>query len=72
MKLLEKFHPKYLKMIQIKIKFEKRDLWIGVYWNTIYDIVSDYNIKGTIVQKYLFVYVCFVPCFPMIFRIKIK
>ena len=40
------------KRIQIKSKFEPRDLWVGIFWDK---------------QKlFLTVYVCIVPMFPII------
>lgn len=66
---LEKPRPKFLK---IGIDFEVKDLWIGVYWNINSYVTADYNIMGTEIIKFLFVYVCFIPCFPVIFRIRLK
>lgn len=40
--------------MKIKIKFVKEDFWIGFYW--------DKN------KKWL--YVCFIPCVPIIFKVK--
>jgi hypothetical protein len=46
-----------------KIKFEPRDLWIGVYWN--------YKNKGHAYGKWqreFSVYICFCPTLPIIFE----
>lgn len=40
--------------VKVKIYFEPRDLWIGVYWDR----------KGSILTH---VYVCLVPCLPIRF-----
>ena len=42
--------------------FEKRDVWVGVYWNT----------KHVGFDKLLSIYVCLLPCFPIVFRRTIK
>ena len=44
------------RFVSIKLKFEPRGLWVGVYWN--FDYLND-----------LLVYLCFVPCFPLIIKI---
>ena len=41
------------RKVKIKIKFEKRDCWMGVFWNQ------------TWAENKL--YVCLIPCFPIIF-----
>jgi hypothetical protein len=47
----------------IKILFEPRDLWIGVYWN--YD-EEESRAHGR--YGILTVYVCLLPCLPLRFR----
>ncbi len=42
-------------MMKAKLKFEPRDLWIGVYWDR-----SPVRLD---------VYICVVPCFPLHIRI---
>lgn len=44
------------------IKFEPRDLWIGVYWERAGRITT----LETDIERYR-VYVCVVPCLPCIF-----
>jgi len=41
--------------IKIGVRFEPRDLWIGVYWNR-------FECAG---GKYLDVYICLIPMFPI-------
>jgi hypothetical protein len=43
---------------KIEWTFEKRDVWIGVYWDKKWDIGYD-------------VYICFVPCFPIHIKIRL-
>lgn len=40
--------------------FEPRDLWIGVYWT----VKPWGDVKGN-VDRYVEIYVCFVPCLPI-------
>lgn len=42
--------------MNIRIKFEPRDLWLGVYWKH----------GGTIQWPVVYVYVCLLPCLPII------
>lgn len=42
----------YSNRISIRLLWEPRDIWIGVYWNT----------NGT---KELFIYICLLPCLPL-------
>lgn len=47
------------------IKFEPRDLWIGIFWKRVARLTTlrtDRNIYE--------VYVCIVPMFPILFRIE--
>ena len=50
---------------EMKIKYEPRDLWIGVYW----DRAGRCTTLETDRQHYR-VYLCVVPCFPIIFTIS--
>lgn len=49
------------------IKFEPRDLWIGIFWDRAGRITSLDSDR----QQY-HVYICIVPCFPIIFTISKK
>lgn len=49
----------------MKIKFEPRDLWVGVFW----DRGARITTLETDQQQYR-VYVCLVPCFPIIFTVS--
>lgn len=50
----------------MKVKFEPRDLWIGVYWTR----VRTTNLESDF-ENYR-IYVCLVPCFPVIFEVRRK
>jgi len=47
----------------VRIKFEPRDLWIGVYWCD-----AGRNSAPGYIRRYWKIYVCIVPCFPIIFE----
>jgi hypothetical protein len=49
-------------MPEIRLKFEPRDLWLGVYWNLVRSIESPY--------KRLDVYVCIIPTLPLRLRFE--
>ena len=49
-----------MKFRAIEIKFELRDLWVGIYWN--------YNNDGYYFgkwQKQLDIYICLIPILPI-------
>ena len=51
----------------MKIKFEPRDLWVGVYWDRagrVTTLETD--------QQYYRIYVCVIPCFPIEFEVRRK
>lgn len=62
-------------IMKIKIKFEPRDIWIGVYWTyeetmlehnrSYYKSIYEYREK---VKKEWTIYLCIVPMFPIIMR----
>lgn len=54
----EKFGLKFSR----SIKFEPRDLWVGVYWN--FD--KDYR------EKVFCVYICIIPLFPIMLKFQKK
>lgn len=68
----------------IRIKFEPRDLWLGVYWNVEKFTQAIVTASGTwqktvtigggtvVNHRTLKVYVCLIPCVPIIFTFKLK
>lgn len=49
----------------MQIKYEPRDLWVGIFW----DRAGRTTTLETDRQHYR-VYVCLVPCFPIIFTVS--
>ena len=41
----------------ISFKFEKKDIWIGCYWNIFW--------SGIFFRKWIEVYICLLPCLPI-------
>ena len=59
------------KRIKIKIKFEPRDVWIGLYWNiekwAKYEFVNGRDEETMTGQHHLLrLYFCIIPLFPII------
>lgn len=55
------------KITAVRIKFEVRDMWIGLYWNYVPRLQEttrqwDYD--------NLLVYICFFPMFPIVINIR--
>jgi len=51
----------------MRLLFEPRDLWIGVYWTP----TSRTTTLNTDRQHYR-IYICLVPCFPIVFEFSRK
>lgn len=45
--------------VQVWPHFDKRDIWIGAYWN-----VEDSGDPNDAIKEYS-VYICLIPCFPI-------
>lgn len=50
--------------MKVSIKFEPRDLWIGAYWT---GDLRDFDNEKLVETTHWKVYVCLVPCLPVIF-----
>ena len=50
-----------MKIISAKIKFEPRDIWIGVYWNKVHTIAKIF---------WLDLYICVIPLLPIKITIR--
>lgn len=51
--------------------FEPRDLWVGVFWNTVLRYKSGVSERGY-ASKYLLIYISVIPAFPFCFSWRIK
>ncbi len=52
----------------IRIKFEPRDLWIGIYWNVEY---GQFWKGATFSLRLLKIYICLLPLFPIVLTTRI-
>ena len=50
-----------MKLKSIQIKFEKKDFWIGIYWNYGY-YAENIETKKT---QFIEIYICLIPLFPI-------
>lgn len=50
-----------MKLKSLKIKFEKKDIWVGVYWNAGY-YAENIKTKKT---QFIEIYICLIPFFPI-------
>jgi hypothetical protein len=55
--------------MKISIKFEPRDIWIGVFWDRSYELNN--SPVGLYTQYYLDIYICIIPLLPIKIRSKI-
>lgn len=50
-----------LVSVKLSVTFEPRDLWVGVFWQRKDHIDLTYSYQ---------IYICFVPCLPIVLTIK--
>jgi hypothetical protein len=48
----------------LRLLWEPRDLWFGVFWNRAH--------AGGLRDRFLFVYVCVLPCVPIVFAWRLS
>lgn len=53
-------------VVKIQVKFEIRDLWVGVYWDTDRQMHPD---DWSETADRTCIYICIVPCFPILIEI---
>lgn len=59
--------------MKIKVKFEPRDLWVGVFWD-----IEEFSWPHAPSKEYsggykiLKIYICIIPCFPIIISKKLN
>lgn len=47
-------------MIKVRLRFVPQDLWVGIFWRRQHLMANRHTIRRTEV------FVCFVPCFPIV------
>jgi hypothetical protein len=53
-----------LNKVDVAVKFEPKDLWLGIFW----DWKTEYVMSNTITAKQLYVYVCLLPTLPIVLK----
>jgi hypothetical protein len=56
------------KNVEVSIKWEIRDFWVGLYWDIKYE--SEEMLLTP--DKILYLYICLIPCLPIIIKKEIK
>ena len=46
----------------LRLLWEPRDMWIGVFWNRVQ--------AGGPADRFVFVYVCVIPCLPLVLAVR--
>jgi hypothetical protein len=63
------------KRFTARLLWEPRDLWVGVFWNTVTDRVILHAYEDgleTEYPTYLLVYVSLIPCLPLCFAWRVS
>lgn len=50
-----------IRLLAVQLLFERRDAWIGVYWN----VVPIEGVNEYIQSEYIHVYICLLPFLPL-------
>jgi hypothetical protein len=53
---------------RIQVKFEPRDLWVGLYWDWVETVPLQFTPKGRNFYYTLVLYICILPAFPIIIK----
>ncbi len=52
------------RRVTLRWLWEPRDIWVGIFWNTVQ--------AGGPEDRFVLVYVCFVPCLPFCLAVRLR
>lgn len=57
---------------KVSMKWEPRDLWIGIYWTIKEPRRGDPRVLWWLGPRYFHVFICLLPCLPIIIERRLK